>query len=180
MDKQTSRPVRLTRSTLPPKKSAGLKPGTIIPIDPPESHGPLGNRPGCLTRQPEAQPPGERVAASPLLNAPPRSEREIREGRRAKAELDRAFCPSQGGYGILLAFETGSEVIMLATGQQRPGRYVIARDPSYGPLMLACWQDATTGTAHFHRQHRNFWDAMEDIARRGRAGCADFLPGFDR
>lgn len=155
MEKPTSNPVGPGKPSLTSTKSS-----TILPFDPPEGHG--------------------LVAGSPLLNNPPRSEREICEGRLAQAELDRAFCPSNFAYGILFALETGSEVTMNATGQVRPGRYVVARDPKYGPAILACWQDATTGTVHFHRQHRDLWTAMEDIARRGRAGCADFLPGFDR
>lgn len=150
------------------------------PIDPPEGHGPLGNRPDCPTRQPDRPgDPGERAADSPLLNRPCRSEDEAREGRRARAELDQKIIQLCSPVLILLSKDT----TLGFGGAPYPGRFVVlesAPDNSADTRWLACWQNAQTAVLEFPIAHVTFACALDDIARRHRAGRLAFVSGYQR
>ncbi len=126
------------------------------PIDPPESHGPVAT-----------------------LDRACRSEAEAREGRRARADLDRFIIDLCKGGTILLSKDTP----LAFGGAALVGRFVVAESTPDNPAdisWVALWQDAHSGRLYHAIGHGAFACALDDIARRHRAGRLAFIPGYQR
>ena len=130
------------------------------------------------------------AGAVATLSRPLRSEREAREGRLARAELDRLALGQNLG-ALLLSKDTPTGW----GGSDRPGRFAVAESqPSQtrgeeggtpdrdrkDQRWVAFWQDAASGACFAALGHRSFACALEDIARRHRAGRIAFVSGFQR
>lgn len=104
--------------------------------------------------------------------------RDTRHGparRLTDAQLNDVL--TQPGHYSFLSFDTDIRLVPgpgLGFTDRRPGRFIITRDPTYGPAILAAWQDGTTGRLHGRKQHRTSQDALSDLLMRALAGVTSF------